>query len=85
MTENGAEKPLVAGTRIRLTFGTDDAITATAGCNILGGEVEITETGSSSGSFRAPRWAATRPATTRTPGWPGSCPPTPPTPSQATA
>ena len=34
--------PLVDGTRIRLSFGDDGQITASAGCNTLGGAVEIT-------------------------------------------
>lgn len=37
----GNLRPLVAGTRIRLMFSTDRRITATAGCNILGGTVRI--------------------------------------------
>jgi heat shock protein HslJ len=36
-------KTLVAGTRIRLSFPSDDRITATAGCNILGGTVNVAE------------------------------------------
>ncbi len=43
VSENGVDRPLVAGTRIRLAFGTDAGITGTAGCNTLGGDVEITE------------------------------------------
>jgi heat shock protein HslJ len=41
VTEDGAARPLVRGTRIRLQFGEDGRITASAGCNTLGGEVEI--------------------------------------------
>lgn len=36
-TENGAPKPLVAGTRIRLAF-TNEGISAQAGCNSMGGD-----------------------------------------------
>jgi heat shock protein HslJ len=42
VTEDGATRPLVDGTRIRLSFGEDGQITASAGCNTLGGAVEIT-------------------------------------------
>jgi heat shock protein HslJ len=42
VTESGVNRPLVAGTRIRLAFG-DSGITVTAGCNTLGADVEITE------------------------------------------
>ncbi len=42
VTEDGATRPLVDGTRIRLQFGEDGQITASAGCNTLGGAVEIT-------------------------------------------
>ena len=37
----GNPRPLVAGTQIRLTFSTDHRISASAGCNILGGTVRI--------------------------------------------
>ena len=36
-----AHHPLVEGTRIRLTFHEDGGITAYAGCNTLGGSVEV--------------------------------------------
>ena len=39
ITVNGVPRPLVAGTTIRLSFPSDDRITASAGCNILGGTV----------------------------------------------
>ena len=41
VSENGADRPLVSGTRIRLAFGAGGGITATAGCNTLGGDVRI--------------------------------------------
>ena len=37
VTENGAPRALVDGTRIELTFAEDDRVTANAGCNIMGG------------------------------------------------
>lgn len=40
VTVNGAERPLVEGTRIRLSF-TDRAISASAGCNSIGGTYTI--------------------------------------------
>lgn len=40
--EDGATRPLVAGTRIRRQFAEDGQITASAGCNTLGAAVEIT-------------------------------------------
>jgi heat shock protein HslJ len=40
ITENGAPKALVAGTRIRLDFK-DGAISANAGCNQMGGEFQL--------------------------------------------
>lgn len=43
VTNNGVNGPLVAGTRIRLAFGSDGGITASAGCNTLGGDVEISD------------------------------------------
>jgi heat shock protein HslJ len=42
VTEDGAARLLVAGTRIRLQFSEDGQITASAGCNTIGGAVEIT-------------------------------------------
>lgn len=41
VTVNGAERPLVEGTRIRLSF-TDRGISASAGCNSIGGTYTIT-------------------------------------------
>jgi heat shock protein HslJ len=42
VTENGAPRPLVTGTRIRLTFDQDGRrIAANAGCNHLGGQARI--------------------------------------------
>jgi heat shock protein HslJ len=42
VTENGAPRTLVAGTRIRLTFDADGRrISANAGCNHLGGQAKI--------------------------------------------
>jgi heat shock protein HslJ len=40
VTENGADRPLVAGTRVRLGFG-DGSLTASAGCNTMGGDVRL--------------------------------------------
>jgi heat shock protein HslJ len=40
ITENGAPKALVAGTRIRLEFG-DGSFNAHAGCNSMGGEYRL--------------------------------------------
>jgi heat shock protein HslJ len=37
VTENGAPKPLVAGTRIQLTFDAGGMVAATAGCNTMAG------------------------------------------------
>jgi heat shock protein HslJ len=42
VTEDSAPRLLVDGTRIRLSFGDDWQITASAGCNTLGGAVDIT-------------------------------------------
>jgi heat shock protein HslJ len=41
VAEDAAPRPLVDGTRIRLDFSDDGRITASAGCNTLGGDVEI--------------------------------------------
>ena len=42
VTENGQPKPLVAGTRIRLSFGEEGRrIGANAGCNHMGGEARV--------------------------------------------
>jgi len=41
VTEADAARPLVDGTQIRITFSDDGRITASAGCNTLGGAVEI--------------------------------------------
>jgi heat shock protein HslJ len=43
VTERGVDRPLIAGTPIRLAFGTDGGVTLTAGCNTLGSDVDITE------------------------------------------
>lgn len=43
VTDNGAARPLVAHTRIRLSFDTERSLTATAGCNTLSTAVEITD------------------------------------------
>jgi heat shock protein HslJ len=40
VTEGGAAKALVAGTRIRLAFG-DGSLSASAGCNTMGGDVHL--------------------------------------------
>jgi heat shock protein HslJ len=40
VTEDGADRPLVDGTRIRLSF-TDGQLGASAGCNTMGGEYRI--------------------------------------------
>ncbi|HXG40789.1 MAG TPA: META domain-containing protein [Candidatus Limnocylindrales bacterium] len=40
VTEGGVERPLVAGTRIRLEFR-DGRLGASAGCNLMGGRYEI--------------------------------------------
>ena len=37
VTQNGADRPLVAGSRIRLTFHDDGNLGANAGCNSIGG------------------------------------------------
>lgn len=41
VTENGLPRPLVDGTQIRLTFHPDGRLSATAGCNQIGGSVEV--------------------------------------------
>jgi heat shock protein HslJ len=41
VTVSGTLRPLVSGTRIRMTITTDQRITAMAGCNILSGSVRI--------------------------------------------
>lgn len=42
VSENGQPRPLVAGTRIRLSFGADGtSVGATAGCNHMGGPARI--------------------------------------------
>jgi heat shock protein HslJ len=41
VTEGRAPRALVEGTRIRLTFHDDGRLTASAGCNTLGGHVEV--------------------------------------------
>lgn len=43
VTEAGVPRPLVDGTQIRLEFHDDGRLTATAGCNILGGSVDVRE------------------------------------------
>jgi heat shock protein HslJ len=40
VTQDGADRPLVPGTRIRLGFG-DGGLTASAGCNTMGGTVRL--------------------------------------------
>ena len=40
VTQDGAIRPLVTGTRTRLAFG-DGALTASAGCNTMGGTVRL--------------------------------------------
>jgi heat shock protein HslJ len=42
VTEDGADRPLVDGTRIRLSF-TDGQVAASAGCNTMGGAYRIEE------------------------------------------
>ena len=42
VTEDGADRPLVDGTRIRLSF-TDGELAASAGCNTMGGAYRIEE------------------------------------------
>ena len=41
VTEEGAERPLVGGTRIRLGFTDDGRLVAHGGCNTMGGQAEI--------------------------------------------
>jgi heat shock protein HslJ len=43
VTIGGAPKTLVGGTRIRLSFLSDDRVTAFVGCNILGGTVSAAD------------------------------------------
>jgi heat shock protein HslJ len=43
VTENDQPRPLVEGTRIRLTFSDDHHLGAQAGCNSMGGPAEISE------------------------------------------
>ena len=42
VTEDGADRPLVAGTRVRLSFA-DGELAASAGCNTMGGAYRIEE------------------------------------------
>jgi heat shock protein HslJ len=41
VTEHGRPRPLVAGTRIRLSFTESGYVTASAGCNLLSGPVRV--------------------------------------------
>ena len=41
-TQAGADFPLLAGTQIRLTFGADGQLGASAGCNSIGGSYRVT-------------------------------------------
>lgn len=41
VTEDAEDRPLVAGTRIRLSFREDGSLGASAGCNSMGGQAEI--------------------------------------------
>lgn len=41
VTENGLPRPWVEGTRIELRFHADGRLSATAGCNHIGGSVEV--------------------------------------------
>jgi hypothetical protein len=41
ITDGGAPHDLVAGTRIRLTFGTDGQLGVSAGCNMMGGSYRL--------------------------------------------
>jgi heat shock protein HslJ len=41
VTKAGVERPLVPGTRISLTFGTDRRLSASAGCNTLGASYRV--------------------------------------------
>lgn len=41
VTEADVDRPLVDGTRIRLSFGEDGTLGANAGCNHLGGDVRV--------------------------------------------
>lgn len=41
INEDGAPRPLVPGTQIRLTFGVDGAIGVNAGCNTMGGSYRV--------------------------------------------
>jgi heat shock protein HslJ len=41
VTEKGQDRPLVAGTRIRLGFTDDGRLVAGAGCNTMGGQAEV--------------------------------------------
>ena len=43
VTEGGEPRPLVAGTEIRLTFFDDHRLGASAGCNIMGGQAEVSD------------------------------------------
>ena len=42
VTEGGADRPLVPGTRIRLTFRNGTDLGASAGCNTMGGSYRVT-------------------------------------------
>ena len=41
VTEDGRDRPLAAGTRIRLSFSDDGRLLASAGCNSMSGQAEI--------------------------------------------
>lgn len=43
VTENDVERPLVTGTQIRLTVAGADDISASAGCNLIGGTLRVTD------------------------------------------
>ncbi len=70
VSEDGADKPLVEGTRIELSFGDDHRVSANAGCNILAGtgsidegrlavgSLSMTEMGCSGGRMEQDAWVA---------------------------
>ncbi|MGH8974872.1 MAG: META domain-containing protein [Acidimicrobiia bacterium] len=41
VTEKGQDRPLVTGSRIRLSFTDDGRLVASAGCNTMGGQAEV--------------------------------------------
>jgi heat shock protein HslJ len=43
VTERGQDRPLVTGTRIRLSFTDDGRLAASAGCNSMSGQAEVSD------------------------------------------